>query len=242
MNIKQITYFTITFLFGLFIGLAFNSQEKTKTEEIGLEVENYKSQITGLTQQIDLLEKEKEDLEEQLSAEEINIENITEEVEEEQPLKSQINLLDWSRDEIIGALAAINPDFESGKWFTYIYRGDGSYYDQVGPIFDVDPFSKIAYRERGEEYTVNSLRMFLLNPDKEKAKNAYASFIGEVTKESQLDKDLVCAQQTGCFNIKIIKCDKLGKDYYAWFEGNYLFTTINSGRETLDTFETFYCQ
>ena len=170
---------------------------------------------------------------------------IAEEQETEaEPVSSTIDLTSWKRDDIVKIMAKYDTDFTDAKWFTFIYREDKHYYDQVGPIFGEDLFYDIRYKDRGDELTVNRFRMFNLGSgNKTIATGVYENdYLPLISKAQLINSDLVCVNEIECGGIKVIKCTKEDNKHYSWFAAPYLFTGFNDSGRSLTAFKSFYCE
>ncbi len=142
------------------------------------------------------------------------------------------------------ALGDYNEKFKNATWEIYVYRRDKKdFYWQFGGEFVQDPFFELRRKDQDQELDVFHFRIerLAINNNRTLAQEEYEKYFNEVLKETQIDKELSCYQQTTCRDIKVVKCTKEGKDYYSWFEGSHLFSSMFDKREALDAFEQFYC-
>jgi len=194
-------------------------------------------------QELIILQQKIAEQEKEINLLKLQIDSLEKEQESFQPRKTGpwMNLQHWSIDDTVRALAIKNPKFKNATWFQYEYTNEGYYYDLVGPIFPVDPFYKIAYDLRDRELTVNSLRIFDIDPKRNDNEEEYTNYVETINKENILDPRLVCKEQTDCRNINFITCNSKGQILYAWYVYPYLFVTRNDAGETYESFKEFYC-
>lgn len=156
---------------------------------------------------------------------------------------SDVDLLDYGSDEMVRGLALYNAKFEGATWWTYFYHLDTkNYYYQEGEVFAEDPFFQLRLKNSGQELNVSRLRIFdLALGNKTLGGEEWQSYLGKVLRETQVDSDLTCYQQTACRSIKVVKCNKDNQKLFIWFEGTHMFMSRNDEGVALDTFERFYC-
>lgn len=210
--------------------------EEDSSEELNTQIQKLEEEKESLKTQIDSLKKEIEELKKGDS------EIVEDEIVEEKTESKGIDLSSWKRDDVITAMGKYNSRFVNATWFTYIYREDKHYYDQVGPIYDEDPFYRMRYKDRGDELKVNSLRVFNLAPgNRTKALTEYENnYLPSIDKELIIDENLKCEKKEEC-DMKIVECSKERHKYYSWFAAPYLFVTRDDKGESLETFKLFYC-
>lgn len=204
-------------------------QENTDLKE---QVQGSESQIADLESQLTTITKERDEYLEQLDG--FYLTKIT----------GTIDLMYWDDADIVRALGPYNEKFKTASWKTYVYRRDKKdFYWQFGGEFTNDPFFELRRKDQDHELSEFHLRIerLALNNNRTLAQEKYDLYLQEVLKETQIDQDLHCYQQTTCRDIKVVKCTKDNKNYHSWFEGSHLFITRFDSREALDTFEKFYC-
>lgn len=202
-----------------------NSNLKEQIRELESQVTDLKNQLTSVTEERDKYLKE---------LDEFYLTKIT----------GTVDLMHWDDNDMIRALGKYNDKFNGASWKIYVYRRDNKdFYWQLGGEFVQDPFFELRRKDQDQELNVSHLRIERLAIDYNQtlAQEEYAKYVQNVLKETQLDKDITCYQQTICRDIKVIKCTKDSKDYHSWFEGSHLFTSLFDSREALDAFEKFYC-
>lgn len=204
-------------------------QENTKLKE---QIQGLESQIADLQNQLDIVTEERDGYLEQLD--EFYLTEIT----------GDIDLIYWDDTDIVRALEPYNEKFKTASWKTYVYRRDKKdFYWQFGGGFTNDPFFEIRRKDQDHELSEFHLRIerLALNNNRSFAQEKYDLYLQNVLKETQIDQDMHCYQQTTCRDIKVVKCTKDNQNYHSWFEGSHLFTTRFDSREALDAFEKFYC-
>lgn len=173
------------------------------------------------------------------------VNKLKEELDKTKPhvLNYKADLTVWTEDEIVKGLAEKNKKFENAKWFNYLYRDDGSYYDLIGPIFPVDPFYPLIYEKRNRELTVSHLRLFNLDPgEKGLAQEKYEKYLASIDKAVRLNKDLNCIEQTNCRETKLITCRFSNQTFYVWYAYPYLMMSRNDNQEAYNAFLSLYCE
>lgn len=217
-----------------------NSELKGEIQDLESQVSDLKSQLTSITEERDGYLKQ---------LDEFYLTKLT----------GDIDLTNWDREHIVRALSYYNEKFKSTVWHTYDYRMDKKdfYWTQNTSLgFVPDPFFELKRKKKDSEFEFFHLRIERLDlttevadpntvtfsSNKTRALEKYNEYVDDVLRESQIDPDLKCYQQTTCRDIKVIKCTKDNKNYYSWFEGSHLFTTRFDDREALDAFEEFYCR
>ncbi len=195
------------------------------------ELDDLKSYNSQLQERIDDLEKENTDMRNQLDN--YYFTQIT----------SDVDLLDWNAQEIMRGMILYNPKFAEGGWWTYFYHLDTrNYYYQEGGVFPEDPFFQLRYKNSGQEYNVSHLRIInIALGNRTLGDEGWKAYLGKALRETQVDEDLTCYQQTACRQIQVIKCNKNNQKFYAWSEGTNLFVSRNDEEVALDTFQRFYC-
>jgi len=203
-----------------------NAQLKDKLQELN-------SQVSELKKQLDYVTGEKNKYLKELD--EFYLTRIT----------GTVDLMYWDNGDMFRALKDYNEELKTATWQTYNYRRDmKDFYWQSGQggFFD-DPFFEFRRKDQDQELSAFHLRIerLALGNNRSLAQEEYDKYAQRVLKETQIDKDLACFQQTTCRDIKVIKCIKENKNYHSWFEGSYLFTSYFDNRAALDAFEKFYC-
>lgn len=156
-------------------------------------------------------------------------------------LSGNIDLNDWKPEEIAAAIAKYNTRLDP-KPYNYEYNEDCSFYAQYGELFGKDPFCNILHYPYGQEWNDGHLRIYHLDYDvKEPADVKYQEYLDDVLKETQLDEGLYCYTQEECNDIKVIVCTKDNNNYFSWFQGQVLMTSVNDARRNLNAFARFYC-
>lgn len=202
-----------------------NSQLKEQVSQLD-------SQISDLKNQLNIVTEERDKYLKQLD--EFYLTEIT----------GTVDLIYWDDTDMIRALGDYNEKFKTASWKTYIYRRDKKdFYWQFGGSFVQDPFFELRRKDQDHELDIFHFRVerLAIGYNRTLAQEEYDLYIQDILKETQIDKDLHCYQQTTCRDIKVIKCTKDDKDYHSWFEGSHLFITRFDDREALDAFEKFYC-
>ncbi len=200
------------------------------------------SQQNNISKDLNEAHQKIEQQQTEINALRAEIEELKQNSNEVQENQFKIDLTQWKEDEVIKALASKNLKFKDASWFQYQYRDDGSYYDLVGEIFPIDPFSNIAYSRRNRELNVNRLRIFNLDPgNKEIGDEEFQKYEDLIKKQLIIDEKLSCNFQKECRGTTFILCLKENQQLYAWFSYPYLFVARNDGGETLKTFKEFYC-
>lgn len=198
------------------------------------EISELESQITNLKNTLNEVTEERDDYLEQLD--EFFLTEI----------KSEVDLIYWTDDEIVRALGNYNKKFNSAVWQTYNYRREEkdfywAFNTSLG--FVPDPFFHLRLKDSDTELDFFHFRIerFALNNNRTLAQEKYEAYRDKVLVEAEADQDLRCYEQTTCRDIKVVKCTKNNQNYHSWFEGSRLFTTRFDDREALDAFEKFYC-
>ena len=198
------------------------------------EVAELESQITNLKNALTVVTEERDDYLKQLD--EFYLTQIT----------GDVDLIYWDRDHIVKALEYYDEGFKNPRWEVFEYRQDlKDFYwlfnTSLG--FVKDPFFELRRKNKGSELSSFHFRVERLTLDynRSSAQKVYDLYLEDLLRETQIDHDLKCFQQTVCRDVKVIKCTKDNKDYHSWSEGSYLFTTRFDGRQALDAFERFYC-
>ncbi len=159
-------------------------------------------------------------------------------------LKGSINLADWKSIEIAQAISKYNDKLDPEP-YNYNYNDDCSYYSQYGDLFGKDIFCSLTFPiqgPQGEEWNDGHLRIKHLGYDvKESSEAKYKDYLNDVLKETQLDSSLSCYTQKECNDINVIVCTKDSHNYFSWFEGNVLMTSVDDARRNLNAFTRFYC-
>lgn len=202
-----------------------NSKLKEDIKELETQITNLKNELTTVTEERDKYLKE---------LDEFYLTKIT----------GTIDLMYWDDNDMIRALADYNNKFKDASFKVYVYRLDKKdFYWALGGEFTPDPFFELRRKNQDQELNVSHLRIerLAINNNATLAKDSFDEYYQDILKETQIDKELICYQQTTCRDIKVIKCVKDNKDMYVWFEGTHMFTSRFDGREALDTFEKFYC-
>ncbi len=216
------------------------------TPIVNLKADEFSEENSILKEKISLLEKKIQDLETEL----VNVKEERDKYLQElddfylTEITGTMDLINWDDSDIVTALGNYNEKFKSASWKTYSYRRDKKdFYWDVGGDFFEDPFFELRRKDQDHELNVFHFRIerFALKGNRSLAEEKYKDYLDDLLKETQIDPDLTCFQQTGCRNIRIIKCVKDDKDYYSWFEGTHLFVSRFDGREALDAFEKLYC-
>ncbi len=197
------------------------------SDELGI-LQDY---VSELQSRISVLEEENTNMKKQL--EDYYFSKVT----------SDVDLLDWNAGEIMRALTLYNANFAKGSWWTYFYNLDTkNYYYQEGEVFQEDPFFQLRYKNSGQEFNVSSLRIInIALGNKTIGNEEWKSYIGKVLRETQIDEDLTCYQQTVCRQVQVLKCNKDNQKLYVWSEGTNLFMSRNDDGTALDAFQRFYC-
>src|SRR3989344_2095863 len=173
------------------------------------------------------------------------VDKLKEEIEQTKPhvLNYKANLTVWSEDEILNGLAKRDKKFQGAGWFTYLYRDDGSYYDLVGPIFQIDPFYPVIYEKRNRELNISHLRIFNLDSgEKGIATEKYERYLSSIDKATRLNKNLNCMEQIDCRNTRLLTCTSSNQTLYIWYAHPYLFTAKDDNQEAYKTFLLLYCE
>ncbi|MFH1332195.1 MAG: hypothetical protein ABIH63_02825 [archaeon] len=195
------------------------------------ELEDLQAYVSELEDRISLLEKENADMKKQLD--DYYFTQIT----------SDVDLLDWNSEEIMRGMILYNARYSEGGWWTYFYHLDTkNYYYQQGAVLPEDPFFNLRYKNSGQEYNISSLRIInIALGNRTLGDETWKDYLGKVLRETQVDTDLTCYQQTACRQIQVIKCNKKNQKLYVWSEGTNLFMSRNDEGVVLDTFQRFYC-
>ena len=191
-------WFVLILLIGLIVGCSSKVSEDTNKSYIENEdINKLKVQVIDLKEERDALKKQVEELSEKVGGLERQDKIAEEQETEAEPVSSTIDLTSWKRDDIVKIMAKYDTDFTYSKWFTFIYREDKHYYDQVGPIFGEDLFYDIRYKDRGDELTVNRFRMFNLGSgNKTIATGVYENdYLPLISKAQLINSDLVCVNE-----------------------------------------------
>lgn len=194
-------------------------------------------QETGQEERIKELESKIEDLESKVGS-------LKGELVEEQPIEVdyEVDLTVWTEDDIVESIAQINLDFEDASWFQYEYDGEGRYYDLYGPFFPFDPFNSIAHSKRNRELTVNSLRIFNLDPGEQGiGQERFEKYLASINRETNKNLNLFCQEKTECRQILKVTCTVDNQEFYAWYAYPYLLTTRNDDGVTYQNFKEIYC-
>ncbi len=202
-----------------------NSKFKDTIIELETQITNLKNELTTVTEERDKYLKELDDF---------YLTKIT----------GTIDLMYWDDNDMIRALGDYNERFKDASWKVYIYRLDKKdFYWVLGGEFTTDPFFELRRKNQDQELNVSHLRIerLAINYNSTLAHDSFDEYYQEILKETQIDKELSCYQQTTCRDIKVVKCVKDNKDMYIWFEGSHLFISRFDSREALDAFEKFYC-
>lgn len=205
------------------------SDENSKLKE---DIKELETQITSLKNELNTVTEEKNKYLKELD--EFYLTKIT----------GTVDLMYWDDNDMIRALGDYNEKFKDASWKIYVYRRDKKdFYWQVGGEFTQDPFFELRRKDQDQELNVSHLRIerLAINYNSTLAHGSFNEYFQEILKETQIDKELNCYQQTACRDIKVIKCVKDNKNMYVWFEGSHLFISRFDSREALDTFEKFYC-
>ncbi len=159
-------------------------------------------------------------------------------------LKSKVDLTNWKSVEVAIAIAKNNPRLDP-KPYNYRYKDDCTFYSQYGDLFGKDPFCNLVFPTQGpqgEEWNDGHLRIQHFDYDiKEPAEQKYKEYVEDVLKETQIDTSLTCFTQKECNNINVIVCTKDNHNYFSWFEGHILMTSVDDARRNLNAFTRFYC-
>jgi hypothetical protein len=169
----------------------------------------------------------------------------------------------WSVPEIVEGLGSYNPRF-SGAFFSPItYTDDKNYVlGQTGPR-TYDPFAvtRKPYAGGGvREYSVNHLRVYLTQTpyefyDMVEAKHGDSKFKIVYPDQWAEWASINCTKVSSCRNIEAVECirmDDNGEHHlYMWTHNTpgssyteltkYNMQAFDDKRETLTTFEEFYC-
>jgi len=157
-------------------------------------------------------------------------------------LVGSIDLSDWKSFEIAEAISLRNNRLNPTA-YNFRYDEKCNFYSQYGEIFGQDSFCNLKYSYFGQEWDEGHLRIDHLDYEiSESAIDKYNVYFDNVLKETQLDPDLECFTQKECNDINVIVCSKNSNNYYSWFEGKVLMSSINDGRRNLDAFTSFYCK
>lgn len=202
-----------------------NSNLKEDVKELETQITNLKNELNTVTEEKNKYEKE---------LDEFYLTKIT----------GIVDLMYWDDNDMIRALGDYNEKLKDASWKVYIYRRDKKdFYWVLGGEFTSDPFFELRRKDQDQELNVSHLRIerLAINNNATLAQDSFDEYLQDILKETQIDKELNCYQQTTCRDIRVIKCVKDNKDMYAWFEGSHLFISRFDSREALDTFEKFYC-
>lgn len=229
----------LAFAFLFFVGCANQASVNSIQPQSGAseldqcygEVEDLNSYNEELIARINLLEDENY--------------NINEQLEKSSSTKvvGDVDLLDWTTEEMMRGLIRYEPKFREGGWWTYFYDLDNeNYYYQEAEIFPKDPFFRLRYKNSGQEFNVSKLRIInIALGNRTLGEASWGSYVSKVLRETQADPVLTCYQQTACRQVHVVKCSKSNQTMAAWSEGTNLFMSRNDGSLALDAFERFYC-
>lgn len=195
------------------------------------EVDDLNSYNEELISRINVLEDENSDLKDQLSA------------SSSIKVSGDVDLLDWTTEEITRGLIRYEPKFKEGGWWTYFYDFDNeNYYYWEAEIFPKDPFFRLRYKNSGQEFNVSKLRIInIALGNRTLGEASWNSYLSKVLRETQADPLLTCYQQTACRQTHVVRCSKSNQTLNAWSEGTNLFMSRNDNSFALDAFERFYC-
>ncbi|GAG48955.1 unnamed protein product, partial [marine sediment metagenome] len=189
-----------------------------ENDQLKEQIQDLETQIPDLTKQLTSITEERDEYLKQLD--EFYLTKIT----------GTIDLIYWDDTDMVKALGdyLYNAKFKTASWKTYVYRRDKKdFYWQFGGSFVQDPFFELRRKNQDHELDIFHFRIERLAIDNNRtlAQKEYDKYLQNVLKETQIDKDLTCYQQTTCRDIKIVKCTKDNKNYHSWFEGSHLFTS-----------------
>lgn len=203
-----------------------------ENSKLNANIKELETQITSLKNELNTITDEKNKYLKQLD--EFYLTKIT----------GTVDLMYWDDNDIIRALGDYNEKFKDASWKEYIYRRDyKDFYWVLGGEFTLDPFFNLRRTDQDQELNVSHLRIerLAINYNQTLAQESFEKYLQDILKETQLDKELSCYQQTACRDIKIIKCVKDNKNMFVWFEGTHMFSSRFDDEEALDAFEKFYC-
>lgn len=216
-------------------------------EEIDSRVEALTEENSQLKEQISALESQISSLEDQLNTVTEERDEYLKELDEFYltQITGTVDLVYWDDTDMVRAFGDYNEKFKTASWETYVYRRDKKdFYWQFGGSFVQDPFFELRRKDQDHELDIFHFRTerLAINNNRTLAQEKYTRYLEVIIRETQIDKDLNCYQQTTCRDIKVVKCTKDNKNYHSWFEGSHLFITRFDDREALDAFEDFYCR
>lgn len=222
----------------LIFNVSCGKEEPQNIEDLQKQVQELEKELEKIKTENNDLKKQKDELQNQITSLKQSNLDLTEQLKEVGIIEigGKVNLTSWTQNEILNGLRKVNSKYNDAGWFTYIYRDDKHYYDQVGPIFNEDLFYDLRYSNRDRELNISGLRIFEINDDK------YISYVDTITKATQSDTLLKCEQKVICGGIKTTTCNKSEQTLYIWYIENHLFLARNDNGEALNTFEQFYCQ
>jgi len=210
--------------------------------------------VGHLTDENSKLEKKVLDLESQVEELDSKLADVTKERDEYlqeldgfylTEITGDVDLMYWNDEDIVTALGAYNEVFKTASWKTYVYRRENKdFYWQIQGQFIDDPFFELRRKDQDHELDVFHFRIerLALHGNRSLSQASYDIYLQGILKESQIDPDLYCFEQTTCRDIKVVKCIKNNQNYYSWFEGSHLFISRFDDREALNTFEKMYCR
>jgi hypothetical protein len=184
--------------------------------------------------------------EEKIETLEQEIKDLKDQLKETQPqeLIYTTDLNSWTSSDILRALGKQDATYKNQTFEEFIYNEDGTFYYYESDFFPKDQFHKLTYKKRGYEIRSGHFRIFDLSERAVRTpEESFKVYRDYLTRESTLDQDITCIEESKCGNeVTLITCTR-DKDYlYVWNKDKFLFTATNDYGRAFETFKKTFCE